>query len=381
MNALFKRWSQQATPADSGGGGDGGGKDGGGGGGGGSVATEAFLMSDCDAVSSIINGHHYTTTNASTCAAAMTGGCDYDCGDFYTQHMDEALRAGLVNRSQLVDASARILTAAFLHGEFEPDGTVPARDITVEAVNSPEHKQLALEVARQAIVLLRNEMLPAAATATPHSSSGGGGGGNSSQPLLPLNKSLTRFAFIGPHANSSELLLSNYFGRNTQVLEDTPLLAARALLDNAHAGTAAAATAAGASVSYHPGVPCNDVTNSNTGVGYSLCEFSGSNTSLIPAAVAAAREAEVAVVFLGLTACNNTAEQECIEGEGKDRMHGIGLPATQLALLQAVVAVQPRTVLVLINGGPLSTPWAKAHVPAILEVQQSLHVPDAWHSL
>ena len=121
-----------------------------------------------------------------------------------------------------------------------------------------------------------------------------------------------------------------------------------------------------ATVTVHPGVPCQPVTNANTGNEYELCEFAGSNTSLISAAAEAAAAAEIAVVFLGSTACNNTLTQSCIEGEGRDR-HGIGLPATQLALLQAVVQKQPSTILVLVNGGAISAAWAKQHVPAVVE--------------
>ena len=147
------------------------------------------------------------------------------------------------------------------------------------------------------------------------------------------------------------------FRRNTRVAGSTPLLAARAFLSSVGSTT---------TLSLHQGVPCHRVQNQNTLTEYELCEFAGTNISLIPGAAAAAAKADTAVLFLGLSACNNTGGQVCDEGEGRDR-HSIGLPATQLALLQAVVAVQPRTVLVLINGGALSIQWAKEKVPAIVE--------------
>jgi beta-glucosidase-like glycosyl hydrolase len=81
-------------------------------------------MSDCDAISNILTPHNFTHTNASTCAAGLNGLCDYDCGSFYTDHMAVALAAKLVTIKRLQDSAARILTAAFLHGEFEPDAKV-----------------------------------------------------------------------------------------------------------------------------------------------------------------------------------------------------------------------------------------------------------------
>ena len=140
---------------------------------------------------SSLHGHAYETTNASTVAAAMNGSCDYDCGDFYLKHMGEALDAGSVTRAQVEQAAAQILVQLFLRGEFEPDAAVPARSIGPEVVNSAAHAEVALDTALQAIVLLKSE--PAAGRA---------------RPLLPIDAATSQsFAFIGPHANSSELLL------------------------------------------------------------------------------------------------------------------------------------------------------------------------------
>lgn len=123
----------------------------------------------------------------------MNGSCDYDCGDFYLKHMGEALDAGSVTRAQVEQAAARILVQLFLRGEFEPDAAVPARSIGPEVVNSAAHAEVALDTALrlQAIVLLKSE--PAAGRA---------------RPLLPIDAATSQsFAFRGPHANSSELLL------------------------------------------------------------------------------------------------------------------------------------------------------------------------------
>lgn len=105
--------------------------------------------------------------------------------------------------------------------------------------------------------------------------------------------------------------------------------------------------------------------------GHSL-DVSSTDASMIPAAVAAAKAADVAVVMVGLCA-DHCAGKGRTENEGNDRgpggsgWHTLGLPGAQQQLLEAVFAAQPKTVLVMINGGMLSISWAKQHVPSILE--------------
>jgi beta-glucosidase len=79
--------------------------------------------------------------------------------------------------------------------------------------------------------------------------------------------------------------------------------------------------------------------------------------ALVTEAVALARNADVAVVFLGLT--------DPFESEGYDRRH-LGIPANHTRLLDEVLAVQKNVVVVLSNGSPIEMPWAN-RVPAILE--------------
>jgi len=93
-------------------------------------------------------------------------------------------------------------------------------------------------------------------------------------------------------------------------------------------------------------------------VNYQLgCHMADNDTSGIAAAANAAAMAEVAVVVLGL--------DQSQEAEGLDR-YSIALPGVQLQLIQAVLAAQPKTVLVLVAGGSVDITWAQANVPAIV---------------
>lgn len=90
----------------------------------------------------------------------------------------------------------------------------------------------------------------------------------------------------------------------------------------------------------------------------------------IDEAVKAAKEADVAVLFLGISGSIEWEEYDRSKGypcQGGEVSPTLGLPGCQLSLLQAVHQTGTPTVLVLINGGPVSIPWSKAHIPAILE--------------
>ena len=154
------------------------------------------------------------------------------------------------------------------------------------------------------------------------------GAGSPKSPVLPL-KPAESVAAIGPHANCTLDFLSNYHGINTVVESNSPLAALRNRF---------------AKVSYAPGL--------------SSIEDNDTDTALFREAVAAAANADVAVVFAGL--------HQLQESENHDRTDLL-LPGAQHALIRAVVAASPRTCLVLINGGPLAIQWEKDHVPAILE--------------
>jgi beta-glucosidase len=145
-------------------------------------------------------------------------------------------------------------------------------------------------------------------------------------PLLPLNEKV-KLAIIGPHSNCTQDFLSDYHGVNTLVDMHSPIDELR-----------------------HRGV--------NFVVAPGLNSIEDNETAGFAEAVSAAKSADVAIVFAGL--------DQRQEGEGHDR-HALDLPGAQHALIQAVHAVNPRTVLVLINGGPLAIEWEAEHIPAILE--------------
>ncbi len=142
-----------------------------------------YVTSDCDAVYCIYNPHQYVPTLHQAAALAIQAGCDLNCGDTVQKHLGKAVADQLVSEADISRAVTRILTARFLLGEFDPPENVPYNKISFTVVDSPAHRELAVEAARQSIVLLKND-----------------------NNFLPLKKSeLKTVAVIGPTAAQCHL--------------------------------------------------------------------------------------------------------------------------------------------------------------------------------
>jgi beta-glucosidase len=148
---------------------------------------EGYVVSDCGAVTDMVEGHHFFKTGAEAAAKSILAGCDLDCGMEYRQNLKEALAKGLLDVKDLDRALGRVLSARFRLGEFDPPEMVPYASITKDKLDSKENRELALEVAQKSIVLLKNN------------------------GILPLNKEKAKsIAVIGP--NAAELQLGIYSG-------------------------------------------------------------------------------------------------------------------------------------------------------------------------
>jgi len=156
-----------------------------------------YVVSDCGAVGDIYEGHKAAKTALEGVAMAIKAGTDLDCGLEY-QNVAPAVRAGLLPENDVDTALRRLLTARFKLGMFDPPGMVPWTRVPYSVNDSPEHQELAREVARKSIVLLKNE------------------GG-----LLPLDRHVKTIAVIGPNADSVEVMLGNYNGQPSHPV--TPL--------------------------------------------------------------------------------------------------------------------------------------------------------------
>lgn len=156
---------------------------------------DGLVVSDCGAVSDFWKkGHHEVSPDPKSASAkAVLSGTDVECGGEY-KSLPEAVKAGQITEEQINTSVVRLLTARFEVGDFDADDIVDWTAIPESCVASKEHKALALEAARQGVVLLQNR-------------------GN----ILPLDKK-ARIAVIGPNAADSLMLWGNYTGFATKTV-------------------------------------------------------------------------------------------------------------------------------------------------------------------
>jgi len=281
---------------------------------------EGFVVSDLGGVRHLVTGHGANKMSyVDAVAQSVMAGCDFSDKE-YAANIPQAIREGKLTEERLNDALARVLRVRFRLGEFDPQERLPWSKIPLSVIDSPEHRALSLKAALQSIVLLQNK-------------------GN----LLPLEAAkLKRVAIIGPHAD--RVTLNNYSGLCQNGV--SPLQGLKDRLP----GGCEVTYAIGSGFGSKPNLWSKYIKEAPLPMVDDAVE--------LPKAVEAARNAEIAFVFVGTNAS--------IEHEAQDRT-SLSLPAVQENLIKAVTAVNPRTVVVLMSAGPLAVPWVNEHVPAILQ--------------
>src|SRR5438094_5877091 len=237
----------------------------------------------------------------------------------YMGPLIESVEEGRVPMELIDRAVRRMLEQKFQLGLFEHPYVDASRAIRI--VRSKEHQDVALNAAREGIVLLKNE-----------------------NNVLPLKKDVKSIAVIGPNENSASNLFGDY---SAQVV----LQHVDSVLDGIKAKVSPATR-----VFYAGGCAVND-----------------QNKSGFEKAVQAAKNADVAIVVLGEQSRREGEEAKHLapptDGEGYD-VASLDLTGVQEDLLKAIQATGTPTVLILINGRPLSIRWATERIAAIVEAWQ-----------
>ena len=159
---------------------------------------KGFVVSDCNAVNNVHDGHHFVNTEAAAAAVALKAGMDNECTVKFGPHEEDyskyaaALKQGMITQGDIDRAVKRALSARFELGMFDPADA--ARAVPISAVDNAAHRQRALQVARESMVLLKNN------------------------GVLPLTTAPKRIAVIGPLADSVRMLEGNYNGTPSRVM-------------------------------------------------------------------------------------------------------------------------------------------------------------------
>ena len=163
---------------------------------------EGYVVSDCGAVRDIFEGHRFEPTQAQASAISLERGMDNECIDFRAKVTDDhdykpyidAVKAGYLKESEIDTAVTRLFTARMKLGMFDPPEMAPYAKIDASELDSAAHRKLALKLANESMVLLKND------------------------GVLPLKTTGEKILVVGPLAEQTLVLLGNYNGIPTHTV-------------------------------------------------------------------------------------------------------------------------------------------------------------------
>ena len=272
-----------------------------------------YVISDCDTMAAVSTNFHYTASVEQATVVALQAGGDINCGPEYELLLNATNDGILSEINDINPAVLRVLMARIQVGDLDPNGTFPYLSIPYSVVNSLPHQQLARQVVRESIVLLKND-------------------GNALPFKIPtLNKDTPnvppfQLVVIGPSADDQSIQAHTYHGTP---MEWVTVLAGLKNVSN--------------------------TSNLNVNITYVYgCSRTSGDKSGFPAALAAAATADAILYVGGLEAG--------IEEEDTDRSD-FQLYGVQLDMIQALYNVSVSTetqipmAVLIISGGPVSEPW------------------------
>ncbi|HEW92596.1 MAG TPA: beta-glucosidase, partial [Thermotogaceae bacterium] len=237
----------------------------------------------------------------------------------YSELLIEAVQEGKISENKIDEIVSRILYAKFKLGLFE-NPYVKVEDAP-KYFDTPKDRELARQVARESIVLLKNE-----------------------NNLLPLSKNIKSIALIGPSIDSKRNLLGDYAytAHLSKDKESIPIVSiAEGIKSKLSPDTV---------INYAKG--CNIVDTSKDG---------------FEEAMEAAKKSDVIVVAVGGKSGLSHFSSDNTCGEGNDRST-LNLPGVQEDLVKELHKLGKPMVVILVNGRPLAIEWIAENIPAILEV-------------
>lgn len=280
---------------------------------------DGYVTSDCWAVTDFANHHKTHANNMVAASDAMLAGTDLECGNLY-QLLLEGVQQGLHSERDINVSLTRLFTILFKLGMFDPQDQVPYASIGREVIECDAHKQHALRMAQESMVLLKNE-----------------------KQLLPLKASkVKRIALIGPNADNGHTQLANYYGTPSEIV--TPYMSLKRRFGDR------------IKIDYYAGT---DIVKKLD------------NAPSFAQIAAEAKKADV-IVFVGGISAD-------YEGEAGDAGAGgyagfasgdrttMGLPPVQTELMKALKNTGRPLVVVNMSGSVASFEWESRHADAILQ--------------
>ncbi|XP_008808183.2 probable beta-D-xylosidase 7 [Phoenix dactylifera] len=262
----------------------------------GSWGFYGYITSDCDAVSIIHDSQGYAKTPEDAVGDVLKAGMDVNCGNYVQKYAKSAVQQGKLSEGDINRALHNLFSIRMRLGLFNGNPKYEAYGkIAPSQVCTQKHQNLALEAARDGIVLLKNSV-----------------------NILPLSKSKVKsLGVIGLNANNATKLLGNYAGPPCKSI--TPLEALQSYVKDTR---------------YLSG-----------------CDTAACTSSSTSEAVQLARSVDYVVMFMGLD-----LEQE---REDLDRVDLVLPGMQQSLITSVARAAKRPVILVLLCGGPVDITFAK----------------------
>ena len=272
-----------------------------------------YITSDCWAISDFIYGHKTHKDSISASSDAVLHGTDLECGNVY-RSLTEAVEAGMITEDQIDISLKKLLKIQFRLGMFDPQDKVPYSKIGAEVLESKPHQQQALKMARQSMVLLKNE-----------------------KQLLPLSSKIKKIALLGPNANNGTTQLGNYNGipsKNTTLLDAL----------RAEKGIEVVYDSISDFITLHPGIDLQHYAEKYKDV--DLIIYAGGISALLE---------------------GEEGDTGNVEGfYGGDRTT-INLPAVQTQVMQMLQKSGKPMIFICMSGSAIAFNWESQHIPAIIQ--------------
>ncbi|SLJ92601.1 beta-glucosidase [Salegentibacter salarius] len=282
---------------------------------------DGFVVSDWGSIPEMI-AHGLARDKKHAAQIALNAGSDMDMeGGAYESSLVSLVEEGKVSQEYIDDAVKRVLRVKFKLGLFD-DPYLYSNPELLENISFEEHKNVARDVAKKSIVLLKNE-----------------------NDLLPIQDSIKKIAVIGPLADDKDTPIGNW---RAQGEANSAVSLLEGLKNNMNEDV---------EISYAKGA--------NLGMGERSflmpLKINETDTSGFQEAINKASEADLVIMALG--------EDAFQTGEGRSQVD-VGLAGVQQDLLEEIRKVNKNIVLVLINGRPMEITYASENIPAIVEAWQ-----------
>jgi beta-glucosidase len=154
-----------------------------------------YVTSDCWAIDDFFKYHKTHKDSITSAVDGVMHGTDIECGTSVYYTLVNAVKQGLITETQIDVSLRRLFTIRYRLGMFDPPSMVKYTNAPASTLEAPEHKALALKMAQQSIVLLKN-----------------------ANNVLPLQKAIKKIAVIGPNADNRVSILGNYNGIPSQIV-------------------------------------------------------------------------------------------------------------------------------------------------------------------